>query len=144
MAPDDEQVEPADEIVKRFCTGAMSLGSISREARSRAGDVLERLKQFGKPVILAATGGTPMHGLMTEHQLRPLFGFFKALTLPTAVYALEQAHFATQLGAAYAAPYLGRLNDSGVDGLALIGRMQVLDDLRVHGRHAGSQDGEPS
>jgi glutamate synthase (NADPH/NADH) large chain/glutamate synthase (ferredoxin) len=27
-----EQVEPAREIVKRFCTGAMSLGSISREA----------------------------------------------------------------------------------------------------------------
>jgi FMN reductase len=44
---------------------------------------------IGKPVILSATGGTPMHGLMTEHQLRPLFGFFKALTLPTAVYALE-------------------------------------------------------
>ena len=44
----------------------------------------------------------------------------------TAVYALEQAHFAAQLGAAYAAPYLGRLNDAGVDGLALIGRMQAL------------------
>jgi FMN reductase len=43
----------------------------------------------GKPVILAATGGSPLHGLMTEHQLRPLFGFFKALTLPTAIYALE-------------------------------------------------------
>ena len=27
-----EQVEPASEIVKRFCTGAMSFGSISREA----------------------------------------------------------------------------------------------------------------
>lgn len=44
---------------------------------------------IGKPVILAATGGTPLHGLMTDHQLRPLFGFFKALTLPTTVYALE-------------------------------------------------------
>lgn len=43
----------------------------------------------GKPVVLAATGGTPLHGLMTDHQLRPLFGFFKALTLPTTVYALE-------------------------------------------------------
>lgn len=42
----------------------------------------------------------------------------------TAVYALEQAHFAAQLGAAYAAPYLGRLEDAGVDGLALIARMQ--------------------
>jgi glutamate synthase (NADPH/NADH) large chain len=27
-----EQVEPADEVVKRFCTGAMSQGSISKEA----------------------------------------------------------------------------------------------------------------
>lgn len=44
----------------------------------------------------------------------------------TAVYALEQAHFAAQLGAAYAAPYLGRLNDSGVDGMALIAQMQGL------------------
>jgi transaldolase len=44
----------------------------------------------------------------------------------TAVYALEQAHFAAQLGAAYAAPYLGRLNDSGVDGMALITQMQGL------------------
>lgn len=44
----------------------------------------------------------------------------------TAVYAAEQAHFAAQLGAAYAAPYLGRLDDSGVDGLALIAQMQSL------------------
>ena len=27
-----EEVEPASEIVKRFCTGAMSFGSISSEA----------------------------------------------------------------------------------------------------------------
>jgi transaldolase len=44
----------------------------------------------------------------------------------TAVYAPEQAHFAAQLGAAYAAPYLGRLEDSGIDGLALIAQMQRL------------------
>jgi len=44
----------------------------------------------GKPVLLAATGGTPLHGLVTEHQLRPLFGFLNTLTLPTAIYATEQ------------------------------------------------------
>jgi transaldolase len=44
----------------------------------------------------------------------------------TAVYAPEQAHFAAQLGAAYAAPYLGRLEDAGVDGMALIAQMQSL------------------
>lgn len=44
----------------------------------------------------------------------------------TAVYALEQALFASQLNVAYAAPYLGRLEDSGQDGLGLIHRMQTL------------------
>jgi FMN reductase len=43
----------------------------------------------GKPVILAATGGSPQHGLVTEHQLRPLLSFFSALTIPTAIYATE-------------------------------------------------------
>ncbi|OWV97393.1 FMN reductase [Rhizobium sp. R72] len=43
----------------------------------------------GKRVVLAATGGTPLHGLMLEHQFRPLFGFFGAVTIPTTVYALE-------------------------------------------------------
>jgi FMN reductase len=53
---------------------------------------------IGKPVILAATGGTPLHGLMTDHQLRPLFSFFKALTLPTSVYALESDFSAYTIG----------------------------------------------
>jgi transaldolase len=44
----------------------------------------------------------------------------------TAVYAAEQAHFAAQLGASYAAPYLGRLLDAGIDGMALIAQMQAL------------------
>ena len=43
----------------------------------------------GKPVLLAATGGTPPHGLVVDHQLRPLFGFFKALTIPASIFALE-------------------------------------------------------
>jgi FMN reductase len=43
----------------------------------------------GKPVLLAATGGGGKHALVIEHQLRPLFGFFRALTLPTGVYGAE-------------------------------------------------------
>src|SRR5215207_942776 len=43
-----------------------------------------------KPVVLTATGGGPCHALVVEHQLRPLFGFFTALTVPTAVYASDQ------------------------------------------------------
>ncbi|ROM61740.1 FMN reductase [Pseudomonas brassicacearum] len=41
------------------------------------------------PVLLAATGGSDRHALIIDHQLRPLFGFFQALSLPVGVYASE-------------------------------------------------------
>ena len=44
------------------------------------------------PVILAATGGNDLHSLIIEHELKPLFGFFRALTIPHGIYATE-AHF---------------------------------------------------
>lgn len=43
----------------------------------------------GRPVLLAATGGSDRHALVVDHQLRPLFGFFRALTVPSAVYASD-------------------------------------------------------
>ena len=43
----------------------------------------------GAKVVLAATGGTPLHGLVTEHQLRPLLSFFGVHTAPTTIYATE-------------------------------------------------------
>jgi FMN reductase len=52
-------------------------------------DLVHHEAFIGKPVILTATGGSHLHGLVTEHQLRPLFGFLNALTLPTTVYAVE-------------------------------------------------------
>ena len=41
------------------------------------------------PVILSANGGGERHALVVEHQLRPLFAFFRAHTIPTSVYAGE-------------------------------------------------------
>lgn len=38
-----EEVEPVEEIVKRFCTGAMSLGSLSREAHETLAVAMNRL-----------------------------------------------------------------------------------------------------
>jgi len=38
-----EEVEPAQEIVKRFCTGAMSFGSISREAHETLAIAMNRI-----------------------------------------------------------------------------------------------------
>lgn len=43
-----------------------------------------------KPVLLAATGGSERHSLIIDHQLRPLFSFFQARTLPLGVYATDK------------------------------------------------------
>ncbi|PBC01293.1 FMN reductase [Mesorhizobium sp. WSM3860] len=53
-------------------------------------DLLDPSSLRGKPIILAATGGGERHSLIVEHQLRPLFGFFEALTMPTAIYASDK------------------------------------------------------
>ncbi|OQX66457.1 MAG: FMN reductase [Sorangiineae bacterium NIC37A_2] len=52
-------------------------------------DLIDTQALLGKPVVVAATGGGTKHCLVVEHQLRPLFAFFQALTLPTAVYASD-------------------------------------------------------
>ena len=52
-------------------------------------DLIHHDALVGKAVVLTATGGSPLHGLVMEHQLRPLFGFFRAHTMPSAVYATE-------------------------------------------------------
>lgn len=52
-------------------------------------DFVEQYSLVGTPVLLAATGGSERHGLMIEHQLRPLFGFFQSLTLPNGIYASD-------------------------------------------------------
>ncbi|OAP38259.1 FMN reductase [Sinorhizobium glycinis] len=52
-------------------------------------DLVDYRALTGRPVVLAATGGSALHALMIEHQLRPLFGFFNAFSVPTSVYAVE-------------------------------------------------------
>lgn len=44
----------------------------------------------------------------------------------TAVYTLRQALLAHSVGASYAAIYLGRMRDAGLDAMALAGQMQAL------------------
>ena len=53
-------------------------------------DVLERDGLAGKPVLIAATGGTPRHSLAIEHAVRPLFGYLNAAVVATGVYAAAQ------------------------------------------------------
>jgi len=44
----------------------------------------------GRPVLIAATGGTARHSLVLEHALRPLFAYLRAVVVPTAVYAASE------------------------------------------------------
>jgi FMN reductase len=61
-------------------------------------DVLDNDLIVAKPVLLAATGGTPRHALVIDDQMRPLFAYMRALTLPTSVYAAPQDWGSTELG----------------------------------------------
>ena len=53
-------------------------------------DVIEHDSLDGRPVLLAATGGTARHSLALEHALRPLFSYLGADTVRTAVYAASE------------------------------------------------------
>lgn len=52
-------------------------------------DLVDHNALRGKPVLLIATGGSDRHSLVIDHQLRPLFSFFQAHTLPFGLYASE-------------------------------------------------------
>ena len=53
-------------------------------------DVLDRETLTGKPVLIAATGGSARHSLVLEHALRPLFSYLHAVVVPTSVYAASE------------------------------------------------------
>lgn len=50
-------------------------------------DALHQDAIVGVPVLLAVGGGNDQHSLAIDHELRPLFAFFRAHTLPVGVYA---------------------------------------------------------
>lgn len=78
-----EQVESADLLVVASPVYRASYTGLFKHLFDLAGQTAFT----GKPVLVAATGGSDQHSLVIEHQLRPLFGFFGAFTLPVSVYA---------------------------------------------------------
>jgi FMN reductase len=53
-------------------------------------DVLDKEALVGKPVLIAATGGTARHSLVLDHALRPMFAYLRAVVAPTGVYAASE------------------------------------------------------
>jgi FMN reductase len=54
-------------------------------------DLIDYKALAGVPVALLAMGGSDRHALVIDHQLRPLFSFFNAHTLPTGVFVSDGA-----------------------------------------------------
>ncbi len=61
-------------------------------------DVLDNDLLIAKPVVLAATAGSSRHALVVDEQIRSLFAYMRALTLPTAVFAAPEDWGAAELG----------------------------------------------
>jgi FMN reductase len=60
-------------------------------------DLVDQYALANTPVFLAATGGGEHHALVLDHALRPLFGFFQALTVPVAIFASSSDFDGTNL-----------------------------------------------
>jgi len=61
-------------------------------------DILDNVLLIAKPVILAATAGTPRHAMVVDEQLRPLFAFLRAMPMPTSLFAAPDDWGSTSLG----------------------------------------------
>ncbi|HTT55265.1 MAG TPA: CE1759 family FMN reductase [Streptosporangiaceae bacterium] len=53
-------------------------------------DVLDNDLLIARPVVLAATAGTARHALVADDQMRPLFAYLRAMTVPTSLFAAPE------------------------------------------------------
>jgi FMN reductase len=79
------QVEAADILI----VGSPIYRASYTGALKHLFDLVDYRALTGAVGVIAATGGTALHALATEHQFRPLLGFFGIISVPTTVYALE-------------------------------------------------------
>ncbi|MFD8566621.1 CE1759 family FMN reductase [Streptomyces sp. NPDC059639] len=103
-------------------------------------DVIDKDALTGKPVLVAATGGTARHSLVTEHALRPLFTYLRALVLPTAVYAASEdwgeeglASRITRAGGELARFMAPSVSDAGPDAGPDVDTAAAIAPRSLHG-----------
>ena len=73
------------------------------------------------PIVLTATGGSDRHALLVEHQMRPLFGFFQALTLPLGIYGNQDEFVDYRIES----PELRQRIDTTVDRIVPLIKLQL-------------------
>ncbi|MER5731232.1 FMN reductase [Streptomyces sp. NPDC002138] len=89
-------------------------------------DVIDPDALSGKPVLIAATGGTARHSLVLEHAVRPLFAYLRAVVVPTAVFAASEDWGSG--GDAYTDGLPGRVRRAGVELAALMAARPVGEE----------------
>lgn len=53
-------------------------------------DIVDNDLLIAKPIVLAATAGTARHALVADDQIRPMFAYLRAMTVPTSVFAAPE------------------------------------------------------
>ncbi|MGR4880826.1 FMN reductase [Streptomyces sp. LARHCF249] len=89
-------------------------------------DVIDPDALSGKPVLIAATGGTARHSLVLEHAVRPLFAHLRAVVVPTAVFAASEDWGSG--GDEYTDGLPGRVRRAGVELAALTAARPVGEE----------------
>ena len=143
----------ADHLLTGFATGALAdaLAKVKRAdglvvvtpvfAASYSGlfktfvDVLEPGALDGKPVLIAATGGTARHSMVLDHALRPLFAHLRAVVVPTGVFAASEDFGTTDEG------HLDkRVRRAAAELAALLGIDVAADQSPDSGRRRSVED----
>jgi FMN reductase len=83
--------------------------------------ILETDALIGTPIVLAATAGTSRHALVADDQMRGMFGYLRAMTVPTALFAAPEDWVDKALS--------GRIDRAALELLTLM-RSGVADTLR--------------
>lgn len=118
-----ERVAGADALVVVSPTFSASISGLVKSFF----DILETGTLTGKPVLLAATGGTERHSLMIEFAMRPLLSYLGALPVRTGVYAAT-----SDFGGPAASVLAGRIAQAGDElarAVVATPRREAADDF---------------
>lgn len=104
---------------EKYVKGPLSLEVLSETAAEMLAEAKE-LKSYGDNVVIKLP--LTQEGLKAQAQLRDL-GYATNMTL---VFSANQALLAARAGATYVSPFVGRVDDIGSEGKALVAEIKAI------------------
>ncbi|MDO4542446.1 MAG: fructose-6-phosphate aldolase [Bacillota bacterium] len=104
---------------EKYVKGPLSLEVLSDTAPEMVAEAKE-LKSYGDNVVIKLP--LTEEGLKAQSRLAPM-GFDTNMTL---VFSANQALLAAKAGATYVSPFVGRVDDIGAEGKALVGEIKSI------------------